>query len=59
VSFFDLLLSDDSSTVGTPEICRRYMEKERPIRYVSHSENMGMTANQNHVLQESHGEYFM
>jgi glycosyltransferase involved in cell wall biosynthesis len=56
---FELVISDNASTDGTAEICRKYAKMDERIRYVLHSENLGPIANFQFVLSEAQGEYFM
>lgn len=56
---FELIISDNASTDGTEDICRRYVTKDSRVRYVRQSQNMGATWNLNFVLEEARGEYFM
>ena len=56
---FELIISDNSSTDCTEEICRQYAEQDIRIRYVRQSQNIGATANFEFVLDEALGKYFM
>jgi glycosyltransferase involved in cell wall biosynthesis len=56
---FELIISDNASTDGTEAICREYAARDPRIRYVRQSENRGIAANFNFVLDEAVGEYFM
>jgi glycosyltransferase involved in cell wall biosynthesis len=55
---FELIISDNASTDGTDEICRRYAEKDSRIRYVRQAKNIGATPNHNYVFEVSRGELF-
>ena len=55
---FELIISDNASTDGTEEICRRYAAKDPRIRYVRQPRNIGAVPNHNFVLREARGEYF-
>ncbi len=53
-----LLISDNASSDGTEEICRRYEQKDKRVTYVRHEENLGATENYNFVCRASDSEYF-
>jgi len=55
---FELIISDNASTDGTEEICRRCAAKDPRIRYVRQPRNIGAVPNHNFVLREARGEYF-
>jgi glycosyltransferase involved in cell wall biosynthesis len=55
---FELIISDNASTDGTEEICRRYAAKDPRIQYVRQPRNIGANPNHNFVLREARGEYF-
>jgi len=55
---FVLIISDNASTDSTPEIARRYAEKDDRIRYVRHPRNVGSAENHNFVIREARTEYF-
>jgi glycosyltransferase involved in cell wall biosynthesis len=56
---FDLIISDNASTDDTEAICREYAARDPRIRYVRQSENRGIMANFQFVLDEARGEHFM
>ena len=56
---FELIISDDSSTDRTAEICLEYTAKDNRIRYIRQTENLGLVRNFNFVLRQAHGEYFL
>lgn len=58
-SDFELIISDNASTDGTEEICRKYVNRDRRIRYTRQPLNLGAYANFKFVLDEARGEYFM
>ncbi len=55
----ELIISDNASTDGTQEICRRYQLTDRRVSYFRNSINIGAPANFNRVFNLAHGEYFM
>ena len=56
---FELIVSDNSSTDSTPNICRMYAKKDHRIRLFFQDQNHGPIANFAHVLEQSSGPYFM
>lgn len=56
---FELIISDNASTDGTPEICREYAARDSRIAYYRNQENMGAAWNFKRVLDLAAGEYFM
>ncbi|MGW4954699.1 glycosyltransferase family 2 protein [Streptomyces parvulus] len=55
---FELVVSDNASTDGTRDICRRYAKLDSRVRYVRLSRNIGAAPNHNHVFTECRGELF-
>lgn len=55
---FELIISDNASTDGTPAICRQYAASDPRIRYSCNAANIGAAANFNRVFSLSRGEYF-
>lgn len=55
----ELIVSDNASTDGTQELCRRVAERDPRVRYVRHEVNRGPTANFNFLFGELRGEYAM
>jgi glycosyltransferase involved in cell wall biosynthesis len=55
---FELLVSDNASTDGTADLCRRYAEKDSRIRYVRQPHNIGLVANHIFTMEEARGELF-
>jgi polysaccharide pyruvyl transferase WcaK-like protein/glycosyltransferase involved in cell wall biosynthesis len=55
---FELIISDNASTDGTEEICRRYMAQDERIRYIRQSTNVGAAENHNVVVRQARGELF-
>jgi glycosyltransferase involved in cell wall biosynthesis len=59
-SFADLevVLSDNASTDGTPEICCRYAASDARVRYTRNPTNLGVARNYSLLAQRARGEYF-
>ena len=55
---FELIISDNASTDGTADICRRYAEQDSRIRYIRQARNLGCNPNHNFVIQQARGELF-
>jgi glycosyltransferase involved in cell wall biosynthesis len=55
---FELIISDNASTDGTADICRRYGKQDSRIRYIRQPRNIGLSPNHNFVMQQSRGQYF-
>ena len=55
---FELIISDNASTDGTADICRRYGKQDSRIRYARQARNIGAAPNHNFVFQQSRGELF-
>jgi glycosyltransferase involved in cell wall biosynthesis len=55
---FELIISDNASTDGTSDICRRYGQQDSRIRYVRQPRNIGSSPNHNFVFQQSRSELF-
>lgn len=56
---FELVISDNSSTDGTSQICREFASRDSRVRYIRQETNIGPIANFRFVLQEASGEFFM
>lgn len=56
---FELIISDNASTDNTKEICNKYGEQDKRIRYIRKAENIGAIENFKYVLENANGEYFM
>jgi glycosyltransferase involved in cell wall biosynthesis len=55
---FELIISDNASTDGTADICRRYQEKDSRIRYFRQERNIGCAPNHNFLVEQARGELF-
>jgi glycosyltransferase involved in cell wall biosynthesis len=55
---FELIISDNASTDGTADICRRYGKQDSRIRYVRQPCNIGLAPNHNFVVEQGRGELF-
>lgn len=55
---FELIISDNASTDGTEEICRRYAAQDARISYHRQEKNLGASRNYNYVFEVSSGAYF-
>jgi glycosyltransferase involved in cell wall biosynthesis len=55
---FELIISDNASTDRTADICRRYAEQDRRVRYIRQPRNMGLSPNHNFVVEQARGEFF-
>lgn len=55
---FELIISDNASTDGTADICRRYEARDPRVRYVRQPRNIGAAPNHNFVLWEARGALF-
>lgn len=55
---FELIISDNASTDGTADICRRYANQDSRVRYLRQPRNIGLAPNHNFVVEQSRGEFF-
>ena len=55
---FELIISDNASTDGTADICRRYEKQDSRIRYIRQPRNIGCAPNHNFVVGQARGELF-
>ncbi|MGH2603742.1 MAG: glycosyltransferase family 2 protein, partial [Dehalococcoidia bacterium] len=55
---FELIISDNASTDGTEDVCRRYLAQDQRIRYVRQPRNIGAAPNHNFVFRQARGELF-
>lgn len=54
----EIVVSDNASTDGTAEICRRFAETDSRIRYFRQDADLGAMGNFLFVLEQSRGEFF-
>jgi glycosyltransferase involved in cell wall biosynthesis len=55
---FELIISDNASTDGTADICRRYAKQDSRIRHIRQPRNIGLAPNHNFVFRQARGELF-
>jgi glycosyltransferase involved in cell wall biosynthesis len=55
---FELIISDNASTDGTGDICRRYEKQDSRVRYFRQPRNIGLAPNHNFVAEQARGELF-
>ena len=56
---FELIISDNSSTDRTPDICKFYAQRDSRIKYIRQPLNIGAAANFEYVLNVAQAELFM
>lgn len=56
---FELIISDNCSTDGTPEICLEYAGADGRIRFHRNERNVGAARNFNHTFRLASADYFM
>ncbi|MGO9857391.1 MAG: glycosyltransferase family 2 protein [Acidimicrobiales bacterium] len=55
---FELIISDNASTDGTADICRRYEKLDARIRFFRQPRNLGLAPNHNFLVEQARGELF-
>src|SRR4029078_4573899 len=55
----EIVISDNASTDETPQVCLSYAAKDRRIKYIRQTTNLGPTTNFNEVLKHASGVFFM
>jgi len=58
-SKFQLVISDDASDDGSPQICSEYQSKDARIRYIRNDKNVGFAGNLNRLISLASGKYFL
>jgi len=56
---FEMIISDNASEDGTESICREFAAKDKRIRYVRNSVNIGANNNFSSILDLSRGKYLL
>ncbi|MDQ3623806.1 MAG: glycosyltransferase, partial [Verrucomicrobiota bacterium] len=56
---FELLISDNASTDGTPALGEELSRRDSRVRYIRQPTNRGPTANFVDLVQQARGEFFM
>jgi glycosyltransferase involved in cell wall biosynthesis len=56
---FEFIISDNCSTDRTEDICQAFARSDPRIRYYRQPGNRGATANENFLVAEARGEYFI
>jgi teichuronic acid biosynthesis glycosyltransferase TuaG len=54
---FELIIVDDASTDGTPQIIKRYQQKDSRVKAFFNQKNMGIASTANQCLNNANGEY--
>jgi glycosyltransferase involved in cell wall biosynthesis len=55
---FEIVISDNASTDNTRDICQRFREIDKRVRYIRQEMNLGAAKNYNIVFEHSRGKYF-
>jgi glycosyltransferase involved in cell wall biosynthesis len=55
---FEIVISDNSSTDGTDELCRGYAAADARVKYFRNPENIGLIRNYNRVFELSSAPYY-
>jgi len=55
---FEIVVCDNASTDKTPEVMRRYAERDPRVRCILNEEDIGQIENFNRVYEMSRGKYF-
>jgi glycosyltransferase involved in cell wall biosynthesis len=56
---YEIVLCDNASTDGTPDICREHAARDPRIRYVRNPTNLGVLGNFDRAAALASGEFFM
>ena len=55
----EIILVDDASSDNSPEICKKYTEKDSRIKFIRHTENCGQEKSRNDGIASASGEWIM
>lgn len=55
---FELIICDNASTDATAEICQEYARRDRRVKFIRNTSNLGAAKNYNRVFELSSGIYF-
>lgn len=55
---FELIIGDNASTDGTERVAQEYVSRDRRVRYVRNTTNIGLSKNYNRLFDQAQGEYF-
>lgn len=55
---FEVIVSDNASTDGTPEVAGRFARKDSRVRVLRNETNVGLSANFNRLVPLARGSYF-
>lgn len=56
---FELVISDDQSTDGSADICRKYEQSDSRIKYIRQPKNLGISKNMKFLLDQSNNTFFI
>lgn len=56
---FQLIISDDQSTDGSDQICKKYAELDDRVKYIRQPKNLGISKNMKFLLNQANTSYFM
>jgi len=56
---FKLIISDDGSSDGSAEICKKYAEQDKRITYIRQVKNLGISKNMEFLLAQADTPFFM
>lgn len=56
---FMLIISDDGSSDGSAEICKKYANQDDRIVYIRQEKNLGISKNMEFLLNQAETKYFM
>jgi teichuronic acid biosynthesis glycosyltransferase TuaG len=54
---FELIITDDCSSDGTPDLCKGFAKEDRRVRMLRNAKNMGAAAARNLAINEARGEW--